>query len=86
MCRTIVVQEKIVDQHVAEVSRSVMDLNEEDLTLWRLCAGNIFAPIGFLYVREAIAKVGSYREDLPVQGDWKFNLRFMQEGRHDVSG
>ena len=38
-----------------------------------------FAPIQFLYDKSAISKIGFYREDLPVLGDWEFNLRFLKE-------
>lgn len=38
-----------------------------------------FAPIQFLYFSEAIKKIGLYRNDLPVLGDWEFNLRFMSQ-------
>lgn len=72
------VHERIVDSKVVEVRRRSMEFREYDLTLWRMCAGNFFPPISFLYRREALEKTGVYREELPVQGDWEFNLRFMQ--------
>ena len=37
-----------------------------------------FAPIQFLYRARALEKTGLYREDLPVLGDWEFNLRFLR--------
>ena len=41
-----------------------------------------FAPIQFLYRAAVVEKIGLYREDLPVLGDWEFNLRFM--GQYDI--
>jgi len=35
-------------------------------------------PIAFLYERAAGEAVGHYRIDLPVLGDWDFNLRFAE--------
>lgn len=35
-------------------------------------------PISFLYSRETLDKIGHYREDLPVLGDWEFYLRFLR--------
>jgi hypothetical protein len=29
-----------------------------------------------MYKRELLDEIGLYREDLPVLGDWEFNLRF----------
>jgi len=43
---------------------------------------NSFAPIAFLYRREAFDAVGDYDESLPVLGDWDFNIRFLQ--RFDI--
>ena len=37
----------------------------------------LFAPIQFLFRSEVVGKTGLYREDLPVLGDWDFNIRFM---------
>lgn len=72
------VTEQIVGSRVVESARTLMSFDARDLTLWRMCAGNFFPPISFIYSREALGSVGLYREDLPVQGDWEFNLRFMK--------
>jgi glycosyltransferase involved in cell wall biosynthesis len=79
VCYSTSVQEEIVADSVKEHSRHSIASLVRDLTLWRVCAGNCFPPISFLYKREVYEKTGGlYREDLPVQGDWEFNLRFMQ--------
>lgn len=52
------------------------------VTLHRMAASNVFPPISFLYKRSVFDAIGFYREDLPVLGDWEFNLRFMT--RHDI--
>lgn len=77
--RAMEVTEQIVESRVVESARTRMSYDARDLTLWRMCAGNFFAPICFIYAREALDAVGLYREDLPVQGDWEFNLRFMKQ-------
>mgnify|MGYP006267208761 CR=1 FL=1 len=41
-----------------------------------------FAPIQFLYHKDVLNEIGFYREDLPVLGDWEFNLRFLK--RYDI--
>ncbi|MEM1589569.1 MAG: hypothetical protein QW175_04035, partial [Candidatus Bathyarchaeia archaeon] len=38
---------------------------------------NQWPPIAFLYKREVFEELGGYREDLPVLGDWDFNIRFL---------
>lgn len=44
---------------------------------------NPFPPICFLYRRSVLDELGGYREDLPVLGDWEFNLRFLE--RWDIA-
>lgn len=49
------------------------------VTLFQVANLNhVFPPISFLYRRAALERVGLYREDLPVLGDWEFNMRFLQ--------
>ncbi len=52
------------------------------ITLFRMAGGNMFPPISFLFRRTMLDEVGYYREDLPVLGDWDFNLRFL--ARRDI--
>jgi glycosyltransferase involved in cell wall biosynthesis len=78
VCYATEIREQISDKEIKEIARRSIALTEE-VSLWRMCAWNYFSPISFLYKREVYGKIGGpYREDLPVQGDWEFNLRFMQ--------
>lgn len=38
---------------------------------------NLFPPISFLFRRSVLDEIGGFREDLPVLGDWEFNLRVL---------
>lgn len=42
-----------------------------------LMAHNTIPTIAFLYRRKIFEEVGGYREDLPVLGDWYFNIEFV---------
>ena len=48
----------------------------KSVSLYRMAAGNVFSPISFVFRRVVFDEIGYYREDLPVLGDWDFNLRF----------
>lgn len=48
------------------------------VTLLEMARGNMFPPIAFLYRRAVVETIGGYRADLPVLGDWEFNLRFLR--------
>jgi|WetSurSiteA1Bulk_404760.scaffolds.fasta_scaffold00119_8 glycosyltransferase involved in cell wall biosynthesis/predicted SAM-dependent methyltransferase len=51
----------------------------ESVSLYRMAANNTFPPISFVYERKILNEIGLYREDLPVLGDWEFNLRFLSK-------
>lgn len=48
------------------------------ITLLEMARGNMFPPIAFLYRRAVLESIGGYRAELPVLGDWEFNLRFLR--------
>ena len=52
------------------------------ISLRRMLAENVFAPIAFLFNRETCVEIGAFRDDLPVLGDWDFNVRFLC--KHDI--
>lgn len=47
---------------------------------------NRFVPIGFVYRRGLHAEIGLYDEDLPVVGDWDFNLKVLSRGPLEYLG
>ena len=53
--------------------------NIKQIYLHELLEENIFAPIAFLFKREAFNEVGHFNEDLEVLGDWDFNIRFLEK-------
>ena len=44
-----------------------------------MAQGNFFAPICFLFKRDIYNEIGGFDENLPVLGDWDFNLRFLMK-------
>ena len=53
-------------------------LNRGLVAFDQMLVESTFAPIQFLYKASALEQTGLYREDLPVLGDWDFNVRFMR--------
>ncbi len=49
-----------------------------DINFFEMLADNCFPPISFLFARDAYEKVGPFNEELPVLGDWEFNVRFLR--------
>jgi glycosyltransferase involved in cell wall biosynthesis len=54
------------------------------ITLMGMARSNQFPPIAFLYRRAALKTVGRYNPELPVLGDWEFNLRMLEHYEIDV--
>ncbi len=48
-------------------------------TLFEMCAYNNIHTGAFVYERNVYEKVGLYDQQLPVLGDWDFNIRFLRE-------
>ncbi len=76
VCHSIRIEENIcADGRIREISRAPFNAWLEVIEIPRLCASNTFPPISFLFERSLIAEVGTFDENLPVLGDWDFNLR-----------
>jgi glycosyltransferase involved in cell wall biosynthesis len=69
-----------IDQNAVIVERTEPYkpwVNKGPLSLDSLLIENQFAPIQALWRMDALNDVGLFREDLPVLGDWEFNVRFL---------
>lgn len=62
---------------VEQILEFMPEVNSGLISLNAMVTDNQFAPIQFLYFANTLEKVGFYREDLPVLGDWEFNIRFL---------
>jgi glycosyltransferase involved in cell wall biosynthesis len=80
ICHTEQIREEIKGQSVIEKSRRAMNAEIHDIHISELFYRNLFPPISLLYRRSALLAVGGYDEQLPVLGDWDFNLRLVLHG------
>ena len=71
------VDERVVGDQVQEEKRQPYNTWVPNVTLFRMAGSNLYPPISFVFARSAFESVGYFREDLPVLGDWEFNLRFL---------
>jgi glycosyltransferase involved in cell wall biosynthesis len=72
--------EEVINKEEVQITRKhLFNPGLKHLSLFQLAASNQFPPISFLYRRRVHDEIGYYREDLPVLGDWEFNLRFMKK-------
>lgn len=79
--RTEVVFERL-DEQLSVDRRLPLAPNRHEITLYQTLQRNYAPPISLLYRRELHDELGPYDEDLPVLGDWDFNLRILQ--RHPM--
>jgi hypothetical protein len=75
--QTTRIEEKIIGDRIVEINRFPMHPPLKTVSLANLLCKNLFTTNSFMYRRPAWEDVGPYREDLPVLGDWEFNIRFL---------
>lgn len=75
--RTKIINEKIVGEEIIEYSREKFNSNLRKVSSFRIAKSNLFTTNSFMYRRSSLKEIGLYREDLPVLGDWEFNIRFL---------
>lgn len=73
--RTEIVYEEIKGNKVVENGRVIAWPEVDQFSISRLMKSNIAVPISCMYPKAVIEKLGGFRADLPVVGDWEFHLR-----------
>ncbi len=77
---TTVVIEKEKENEMRELQRYPFNpSNLNAVTLQGIAGGSQFTINAFVYAREAALAIGGYNNDLPVQEDWEFNIRFLKQ-------
>lgn len=72
------VSEVIIDEHYSEiVERRPYNEWLRTISMAHLLEENKFAPIAFLFRRDVYDQIGGFNENLPVLGDWDFNLSYL---------
>lgn len=75
-----VVYEEIVGDGVIERERMPWSFWKDRIDLMDLLRTNNFPPICLLIRKEVVDIIGSFNANLPVLGDWDYNLRIMLVG------
>ena len=83
ICHSVLVREAIEGDSVTETTREDFNTDLLAVSLAQMAVRNLFPPISFLFQRAALDAAGAFREELPVLGDWDFNLRFLR--RHEIA-
>jgi glycosyltransferase involved in cell wall biosynthesis len=79
--RTHIIWEKFDESGaLVETGREPFLPKQTGLFLSDLLVHNRWVPISFLFRRSLVAMHGSFRDDLPVVGDWDYHLRLMAAG------
>ncbi len=75
-----IVWERILGGQIICEERAPFPSSGRNIELRRVLAGNSFPPISLLLRRAAVLQVGAFNIDMPVLGDWEFNLRALALG------
>jgi len=80
VCRVEQVTERIENNAIIEIERTVFMPWVRALYLIDMLQQNLFPPIALLFRRSAYNKVGGFDAELPVLGDWDFHIRLLRRG------
>lgn len=80
VCRSILVRERMTAAGMQAVGIESFGPSSETVSVEALALENRFPPIALLCRREAVERLGGYRAEMPVLGDWEFNLRLAALG------
>ena len=75
--KSIYVSEEIRGNEVIEHKTHPYQDWVRNVHISEMMVGNFYAPISFVYRRSVYNEIGGYDEELPVLGDWFFNLEFL---------
>lgn len=76
-CYARIIKEKVKNGVISEVSRHNFNQHLLSINLLELIAWNRFMPGCFVFERSAYDELGGFDTDLPLGGDWEFNIRFL---------
>lgn len=82
VCHSQYIDEVVADGEIKRKGVRPFNAWLQNVTLFRMASRNFIPPISFLYRASVHRQVGSYREELPVLGDWDFYMRLLS--RFDV--
>lgn len=74
--QSMIVFEEIAENQIIEKYKQLFNPNFKHVSKLLILRKNLFTTNSFVYRRKVIDEIGLYREDLPVLGDWEFNMRF----------
>lgn len=77
IARSMYVSEEIQGNKIVEHGRWPYQDWVRNVQLCEMARGNFFPPIAFVFRRSVYEEIGGYNEDLPVLGDWFFNMEFL---------
>ncbi|MCO6544984.1 MAG: glycosyltransferase family 2 protein [Gilliamella sp.] len=76
----VVIHEEITNNYVQETARYEWGYWRDDVDISILLKGNITPPICLLIRMDVAKSIGPFNADLPVLGDWDYNLRLFRCG------
>jgi len=71
------ITEKVGKREIIEETRELLNPYLKGISLFHMLGENLFTNNSFLYSRDVFSEIGYYNEELPVLGDWDFNIRFL---------
>jgi len=72
---TTLIRETVTDSEIKFIEECDFNNWYTEIDLYRLLGENTFAPISFMFRTKLFEEIGIFNKNLPVLGDWDFNIR-----------
>ncbi|WP_338571537.1 glycosyltransferase [Erwinia billingiae] len=72
---TTLIRESVSDSEIKFIEECDFNNWYTEIDLYRLLGENTFAPISFMFRTKLFEEIGVFNKNLPVLGDWDFNIR-----------
>ncbi|MCP3794775.1 glycosyltransferase [Paenibacillus sp. CH40] len=77
--QTTIIEETLENSEICFINSYDFNNRLRRIYGWKIARCNLFTTNSFVYKREAYDRIGGYRKDIPLLGDWEFNMRFYLE-------
>lgn len=82
--RSIVITEKLEGNDIVLLNKKIFNPQLKNASLVKIFRCNLFTINSFVYRREVVKGIGTYRSDLLALEDWEFHLRFMLKNKVEI--
>jgi len=75
--QTLIIREEMTAHGVVQIGTELFQPTQTNISLFRMAGANAITNNSFVFRRSVFDALGGFNEQLPVLGDWEFNIRLL---------